>query len=308
MAMELVCSCGRLLRIDEPPADGQVSCPDCHAFVTIEPGQPPVATFDSPCTEPSTPVRKPLWAVMGHQQNQLATPQESDDSAATPESSEPAPAPPAATGPVAVRKSLWGLMQAPAVESLTNSKIDAGPAGSIHFESAPETSSPEIDEQSDSDPGAGADSKRTGPSSSPQQRAQSEVRNSKSQIAVASPPDSLAAMIGIAEDEALLSARSKFAGSYADNSRRAIAAAVMGGLSIPFSGLALINAGWSRLPATALGFVAILTGMIASQEIERSGGRKTGRRMAIAGIVTGILGSFLGPLVIAPLSRPRKGR
>ena len=31
-------------------------------------------------------------------------------------------------------------------------------------------------------------------------------------------------------------------------------AAALGGLSIPLSGLALINAGWSRLPSTALGF------------------------------------------------------
>ena len=81
----------------------------------------------------------------------------------------------------------------------------------------------------------------------------------------------------------------------------------MGGLSIPLSGLALINAAWSKLPATALGFVALLTGLIASQEIRRSGGRKTGRRQAITGIVTGVIGIFLGP-VIALLARPRKGR
>ncbi len=114
-------------------------------------------------------------------------------------------------------------------------------------------------------------------------------------------------MFGITADEALVSAQSKAAGFEADNSRRAVAAAVLGGLSIPLSGLALINAGWSRLPATALGFVALLTGLIASQEIRRSGGRKTGRRHATTGIVTGVIGVFLGP-VIALFTRPRKGR
>jgi hypothetical protein len=114
-------------------------------------------------------------------------------------------------------------------------------------------------------------------------------------------------MFGIAADEALLSAQNKSAGFDADNSRRALLAAVLGGLSIPLSGVALVNAAWSRMPATALGFVAILTRLIASQEIERSAGRKTGRRLAITGIVTGIVGVFLGPLVIAPFGRPRKG-
>jgi uncharacterized membrane protein HdeD (DUF308 family) len=115
-------------------------------------------------------------------------------------------------------------------------------------------------------------------------------------------------MIGIAADEGLLAAQNKAAEFHAGNSRRAIAAAVLGGLSIPLSCLALINAAWSRMPATALGFIAILTGLIASQEIQRSGGRKTGRRLAIAGIVTGIVGTFLGPVIIAPFGRPRKGR
>jgi hypothetical protein len=116
-----------------------------------------------------------------------------------------------------------------------------------------------------------------------------------------SPRDSLAAMFDIAADEALLSAQSRAAGFQADNSRRASVAAVLGGLSIPLSGLALINAAWSRLPSTALGFVAILTGLIASQEIARSGGRKTGRRQAITGIVTGIVGSFLGSFAQRPV-------
>jgi FtsH-binding integral membrane protein len=115
-------------------------------------------------------------------------------------------------------------------------------------------------------------------------------------------------MFGITADEALLSARNKAAGFVADSSRRAFAAAVLGWLSIPLSGLAFINATWSKLPAPALGFVAILTGLIASQEIERSGGRKTGRRLAFTGIVTGIVGSFLGPVVIASFGRPRDRR
>jgi hypothetical protein len=180
-------------------------------------------------------------------------------------------------------------MQNPAAGS--SSPVGPPPGGPILFESVPTPGSPEP-------------------------VLNSEIPSPKSQISVVldpiadsdSPADSLTAIFGIATDEALLSAHSKAAESYADNSRRAIAAAVLGGLSIPLSGLALINAAWGRLPAPALGFLGILTGLIASQEIQRSGGRKTGRRLAIAGIVTGIVGAFLGPVVIAPLGRPRKNR
>jgi len=293
MAIELVCSCGRLVRFDKPPVGGQSHCPHCNAVLTIDNDRSiitdmPVADQapESPSAPPPGAAPKPLWELMARHQSR-------------PEVSEPPgamtvdadydslPAAPA-TNPVAPpagRKGLWSVMQTPGI---------AGAQGRHDEESASKV------------PGAGTDSIRIGHPDSPGLK--SEIPNPKSEIASgASPPDALASMIGIAEDEGLLSARSKAAGFQAENSRRAVTAAVLGGLSIPLSGLAMINSGWSKLPATALGFVAILTGLIASQEIQRSGGRKTGRRQAMTGIVTGIIGDFLGPVVIAPLSRPRKG-
>jgi hypothetical protein len=292
MAIELLCSCGQLLRFDEPPAGGQARCPDCSALLTIENDRSILATItDSiPPEAPPTATRKPLWAVMARDQappateQQPATPPQPGDSAAPALSSiEPVPSAGETSGPRSGRKGLWSVMQAPA---------SVGPVPTVGR-----------------DPGGN-------PPGSPEQSFKSEIPNPKSQISVpvnpasnaGSPSDSLAAMIGIEADEALLSVQSKAAGLHADNSRRAVAAAVLGGLSIPLSGLALVNAGWSRLPAPAVGFLGILTGLIASQEIQRSGGRKTGRRLAIAGIVTGIVGSFLGPVVVAPFGRPRKGR
>jgi len=200
--------------------------------------------------------------------------------------------------PAAGRKGLWSVMQTTAAGKAQSDDARTGenPGGPILSESVPTPGSQSLNPKSP--------------------RPEEQGPNPKSQISTPSipaspsspPPDSLATMIDIAPDEGLLSAQSKVAGFEAESSRRAFTAAVLGGLSIPLSGLALINAGWSRVPATALGFVAILTGLIASQEIQRSRGRKTGRRQAITGIVTGIIGTFLGPVVIAPLSRPRKGR
>jgi hypothetical protein len=311
MAIELLCSCGQLLRFDEPPAGGQARCPNCNALLTIENDRSMLATITDPVpTEvPPTATRKPLWAVMARDQDRLTIPRQPGDSAAPASSSiEPVPSAGETSGPRSGRKGLWSVMHSPAAVGAVPT-VDPHPGAGTDSKRIGPPGSPEASPQSYTHPGANTPG-------SPELSSKSEIPNPKSQISVpvnpastpGSPSDSLAAMIGIEADEALLSVQSKAAGLHADNSRRAVAAAVLGGLSIPLSGLALVNAGWSRLPAPAVGFLGILTGLIASQEIQRSGGRKTGRRLAIAGIVSGIVGSFLGPVVIAPLGRPRKGR
>lgn len=113
----------------------------------------------------------------------------------------------------------------------------------------------------------------------------------------------LASLLGASADEALTSASDKAAEALGINSRRAILSLALGIASIPLAFLALINAIWSRLPAPLVGFLAILTGLVATQEIQRSAGRKIGRQYAMYGIIAGIVGSFLGPVAMSGLGR-----
>jgi hypothetical protein len=87
------------------------------------------------------------------------------------------------------------------------------------------------------------------------------------------------------------------------NSRRALWALALGVSSIPLSFLALVGTIWFRLPAPLVGFVAIIAGLIAAQEIQQSAGRLLGRKLAMGGIFTGIVGSFLGPVVLSGVGR-----
>ncbi len=77
----------------------------------------------------------------------------------------------------------------------------------------------------------------------------------------------------------------------------------LGGLSIPLSFLSLIDVFWSKFPATLVGFAGILLGMQALSEIHHSAGRQTGRKLVIAGIISGVVGVFLGPLILAGVGR-----
>ncbi len=78
---------------------------------------------------------------------------------------------------------------------------------------------------------------------------------------------------------------------------------VLGGLSIPLSTLALIDAFWSQIPAMLVGFAAILLAMQAASEIQNSAGRQTGRQLVMAAILTGVVGVFVGPLILAGVGR-----
>lgn len=116
----------------------------------------------------------------------------------------------------------------------------------------------------------------------------------------------LAALIGIPADEPLQSVRQRLAGGRAGSSLRARLALVLGVVSIPSSALALISAPWSRLPALAAGFAAIVLGLTAICDPRRGADSRVTRKLAVAGIVTGVLGMFLGPIAIAPQAPPAR--
>jgi len=82
-------------------------------------------------------------------------------------------------------------------------------------------------------------------------------------------------------------------------SRRAMLSLTMGLLSLPTAVLAVFdNVVWN-LPALVLGFGAVLAGLAALGEIRRSRGEQTGRGLALAGILLGAVGMFLGPTLFA---------
>ena len=85
-------------------------------------------------------------------------------------------------------------------------------------------------------------------------------------------------------------------------SRGAILSLLVGLFAIPLTLLAARPEVWTRIPATVLGFGAMVLGLISFNEIQRSRGRQTGTRFAMAGMVLGTIAMFLGPLVVAPWS------
>jgi hypothetical protein len=227
------------------------------------------AGVDSPPVVPpaesaAAGARKPLWALMGK------APASPPGAAAPAASAQPATEKPPTSTPV--RKGLWGVMQS------------APPAPAL--------------------PPAPAKSEFPDPKS---QITASEIQNPKSEIEppLAAPPSdaALADVIGLPPAETELLSQKHAAAVRTGRSRKGLIAASLGGLSILLSFLALIDVFWSKIPATLVGFAAILLGMQAASEIQRSAGRQTGRRLVIAGIICGVVGVFLGPLILAGVAR-----
>jgi len=301
MAIELACACGRLLRIEQPPAGGKTRCPACGALVTVAGTPNPVPNSDRTSAEPpARVVRKPLWALMGKSATpaipdvtppaQPATAKEMPDSTTVQpgrNTEGPVPPPPSALPPIAsspragsapaagpARKGLWGLMQ---------SSPDAGapPAVSVAPEYEIEIPEPE--------------------------NVVRPVPESVFLPAVppaAEPADrALAAIIGIPQDATDVPAHRHAAAIRPGNSVKGMIAMALGLLSIPLSFLSLIDEFWSKFPATLVGFAGILLGMQALSEISHSAGRQTGRKLVIAGILIGVVGVFLGPLILAGVGR-----
>ena len=201
-----------------------------------------------------------------------AAPQPPDEPDLSTIEAPPAPSEPLENRPA--RKGLWGVMQnappaKPTVEA-TAPTARVVPARPLPTKPAPEI--PGESSGADPEPEVGSD-------------------------------PALATLLGASAHEALAEVSDKAAEVRGINSRRAILSLALGIASIPLAFLALINAIWSRLPAPLVGFLAILTGLVAAQEIQRSAGRKTGRQFAMYGIIAGIVGSFLGPVAMSGLGR-----
>jgi hypothetical protein len=162
----------------------------------------------------------------------------------------------------------------------------------------------------------------TPPVPAPPVPSKSEIQNPKSEIAgseiprpalapstaepvsTAGPSDAaLADVIGIPAVEPELLSHKHAAAVRPGQSQKGIVAASLGGLSVLLSFLSLIDAFWSKIPATLVGFAAILLGMQAASEIQHSAGRQTGRRLVTTAILCGVIGVFLGPLILAGVGR-----
>lgn len=90
-------------------------------------------------------------------------------------------------------------------------------------------------------------------------------------------------------------------------SRRAMLAFTTGLLSLPTAALAMFDDAVWNLPAFVLGFGAVLAGLAALGEIRRSHGEQTGRPLALAGILLGAVGMFLGPTLFTDIRRRAAG-
>ncbi len=95
--------------------------------------------------------------------------------------------------------------------------------------------------------------------------------------------------------------RPRFSLVGAGKSKSALWSVILGGLSLPLSLFAIYPAIWSRIPASVLGFGALILGFLAQGEITRS--KSHGREILLAyiGMATGLLAMFSGPLIYSPL-------
>lgn len=218
-------------------------------------------------TDPPAPHPKPLWEVMGR------TPGGAAAESATPEAKPEG-------GPDRTAESSLGVPP-------------TAPLGHASPSPAPKKLWEVMQ------PAAGATTSAPAPHAEPARPA-SEPPTVEIQPA----EQTLATLFGIGAEEPLDSARQRSAGRRLGISVRARWALAAGVLSIPLSGLALINAPWSRLPALAAGFAAIVLGLMALAELQRREAADRSRNLALAGILAGILGMFLGPLVVS-LAAPR---
>ena len=184
-------------------------------------------------------------------------------------------------------KGLWKLMQA-APAALADSPDAAASPSPLN---APILPSP---------PGRGAGGEGGDQPTSPQPIPEAEGKHD-----VAAPlasQDEIAALIGIPADEPLASARQRSARRGAGSALRGRLALALGLLSIPLSALAVIQAPWGRMPALGAGFAAIVLGLVALGDSERDANSRIRKRLALAGLAAGMIGMFLGPIVIAPRS------
>ena len=95
--------------------------------------------------------------------------------------------------------------------------------------------------------------------------------------------------------------RSRFAFVGGGRSKTALWSVILGVLSLPISLIAIYPAFWSRIPASVIGFGALLLGFLAQGELTRSGSKGRQFVLAYVGMAAGLLGMFAGPLIYSPL-------
>jgi len=83
-------------------------------------------------------------------------------------------------------------------------------------------------------------------------------------------------------------------------SRNAKLSLLLGTAALLLALLAGLPTIWSKIPSPLLGCAALTWGYVAWQDIQRSQGRQTGKSLALCGMVCGVIGVFVGPLVVAP--------
>ncbi|MEO1995390.1 MAG: DUF1559 domain-containing protein [Planctomycetaceae bacterium] len=91
-------------------------------------------------------------------------------------------------------------------------------------------------------------------------------------------------------------------------SRNAKLSLLAGAISLVAALLASLPAIWAKIPAPLLGCGGLTWGYVAWQDIQRSQGRQTGKALAACGMLCGVLGVFLGPLIVSPWSARMQSR
>jgi hypothetical protein len=240
----------------------------------------PAAPTDEAFSSPG----RGLWALMGAgtvspdatdaAETEVVEPSHDVDSA-EPSLSRERPSEPATEGPGG--RGLWAVMQAMAATDAP--PIETPPHNSDWIRKS------RAEAETDS-----TDDLASEPVPTPVQSAAAIART-----AAVSPPSSLSPLRGfIAPPPASLPTE-------VVPSRVALLAAVAGGLALPLSLLAALESFLWRLPASAVGFFGLAAGLAAWNEVARPRSRYSGKGMAIAGIVCGVVAMFVGSLVVAPL-------
>ena len=314
------------------------TCPNGHEFDLDDPNESNGRRC--PVCDTEIPARRGLWAMMGRSEKEavedqadeepatesgpkglwsLMKPAETDEPESDSEETEPAESTVAADGP----KGLWGLMKGPSPETVPEEQPPPD-------ESATEPTSEPASDKAEAPKGLWSLMGSRKPADEEAEPDESEAKTEPldtadeghdseesaepddEQLEVA-PLEELAAEeereVAVAK-EAAVAAR-PVEKPAAVRSRGAMHALLLGLVAVPMSALSLLPELWLRIPANLLGFLALMIGLLAVGEIKRSRGRQSGRRLAITGIVCGVLSLMLGPFVFTQMGeywRKSRGR
>ncbi len=291
MAEQWVCPQGHSVtktpsETDAGGASDVPRCPVCGDVLTKEPAGKP----------------KGLWSVMGREQ---ASP-DGDTSHERPSAASPTE--PSSDESADKPKSLWSVMQQ---GPKPKSADDAAPGAAARPKRRPAAGSkrPKVATPPWAEPGAAASAAKSASGRSrPAAGPSAASTMSPGTTAVPAPPK---VPVEEAEEPDFLPLDDEPSAPPAESaiavpsavSTGAVTSLVLGIASVGLSVMALGEAIWTKIPSTLIGFSALVVGLLAAGDIRRSYGRLTGRRMALAGMLLGTVGSLLGPTLFAGLGR-----